>query len=104
MNAIGEVDPDQIGIDLGVVISAGLRWRRQRATGRRGADQPTARSEREVIVDYSAHPGRGHVGEEVFDLGGDSRLIWSRPRSGWCVFASSSANPVRGGGSAAPAR
>ena len=77
VNAIGEVDPDEIGIDLGVVISARavLEYDNEHWSGAAPLSQP-ARSEREMIVDYSAHPrARLYVGGEVFDLGGDSRLV-----------------------------
>jgi hypothetical protein len=78
VNAIGEVDQDQIGIDLGVVISARavLEYDNEQWTSATPTSQP-ARSEREVIVEYSAHPrARLYVGEEAFDLGtGDSRLV-----------------------------
>jgi hypothetical protein len=71
LNAIREVDPEQIGIDLGVVISAraALDYERERWEGEEAVVQP-ARSEREVIVEYSAHPqARLYVGEAVFELG-----------------------------------
>jgi hypothetical protein len=78
LNAIGEVDADQIAIDLGVVISARARldYDNDHWKGDAPSVQP-APSEREVIVEYSAHPqARLYVGEDVFDLGAsDSGLV-----------------------------
>ena len=71
LNAIGEVDEADIGIDLGVVISARKaldydheRWAREEAIA-----QPSP-SEREVIVEYAAHPqARLYLGVAVYELG-----------------------------------
>jgi hypothetical protein len=71
LNAIGEVDESDIGIDLGVVISARavLDYDHERWAGDEAVVQPS-RSEREVIVEYAAHPlARLFLGEEVYELG-----------------------------------
>jgi len=71
LNAINEVDEADIGIDLGVVISARavLDYDHARWVSEKAVVQPS-RSEREVIVEYAAHPqARLYVGEEVYELG-----------------------------------
>jgi hypothetical protein len=71
INAIGEIDPEQIGIDLGVVISAraALEYDETRWIGEEGVIEPR-RSDREVIVEYAAHPqALLHVGVHCFELG-----------------------------------
>jgi hypothetical protein len=71
LNAIGEVDEAEIGIDLGVVISAraALDYDRERWLGDEPVVEPV-RSEREVIVEYAAHPqARLYVVDEAYELG-----------------------------------
>jgi hypothetical protein len=64
---------DEIAIDLGTVISAraALDWDPADWAGDAPALQPTA-SEREVVVEYAAHPqARLHVGADSYELGAD---------------------------------
>jgi len=71
LNAIGEVDETEIGIDLGVVISAraALDYHDERWVPEEATVQPS-RSEREVVVEYAAHlQARLYLGEEVYELG-----------------------------------
>jgi hypothetical protein len=71
LNAIAEVDESDIGIDLGVVISAraALDYDLEEWDGEGPLVQPS-RSDSEVIVEYAAHPqARLHIGEEVYELG-----------------------------------
>lgn len=71
LNAIGDVDESDIGIDLGVVISAraALDYNHKRWAANETTVEPT-RSEREVIVEYSAHPrARLYIGDEIYELG-----------------------------------
>jgi hypothetical protein len=71
LNAIGEVDQADMAIDLGVVISAraALEYDPARWSSKEPVVEP-ARSEREVIVEYAAHPqARLYVGDEVHELG-----------------------------------
>lgn len=68
LNAAGELD--DIGIDLGSVISAraALDYDHERWAGAEPAVEP-ARSTREVIVEYAAHPqALLYIGEHVVDL------------------------------------
>lgn len=72
LNAAGEVD--EIGIDLGTVISARpvLDYDAARWAGDESMVEPSP-SSREVIVEYAAHPAaRLHVGETVRELGEES--------------------------------
>src|SRR5206468_2211954 len=77
LNALGEVDDSAIAIDLGIVISARAvleydprRWR---------SEEPVVepvRSEREVVVEYAAHPGaRLYVGDQIHELETPTRWI-----------------------------
>ncbi len=69
LDAAGEVD--EIGIDLGTVISARpvLDYDAGRWAGDESMVEPS-RSSREVIVEYAAHPAaRLYVGERVYELG-----------------------------------
>jgi hypothetical protein len=71
LNAIGEVDEAEIGIDLGVVISAraALDYDHERWVGEEGVVEPS-HSERAVIVEYAAHPqARLYLGDAVYELG-----------------------------------
>jgi hypothetical protein len=68
LNAADEVD--EIGIDLGTVISArpALDYDAARWAGGESMVEPS-RSSREVIVEYAAHPAaRLYVGERVYEL------------------------------------
>jgi len=70
LNAIGEVDAADIGIDLGAVISAraALQYDDRRWTNP-GPVVHARRSEREVVVEYAAHPqARLYVGGRVHVL------------------------------------
>ncbi len=70
LNAIGEVDPDDVAIDLGVVISAraALDYEHERWVGDEPLVQPSP-ADREVIVEYAAHPqARLHLGSQAFEL------------------------------------
>jgi len=70
LNAIGELDQSEVGIDLGVVISAraALDYDHEAWTSERAIVEPS-RSEREVIVEYAAHPqARLHVRDAMFEL------------------------------------
>jgi hypothetical protein len=72
LNKIAELDEDGIEIDLGVVISAraALDYDHARWAGQEAIVQPS-RSERELIVEYAAHPqARLYLGSEVYELGG----------------------------------
>jgi hypothetical protein len=71
LNAAGEVD--DIGIDLGTVIStrAALDYEHNRWASEEPIVEPS-RSEREVIVEYAAHPqARLYIGETIYELGKD---------------------------------
>ena len=70
LNAIGEVDQEDIEIDLGIVISAraALEYDHERWASEEAVVEPS-RSERDVIVEYAAHPqAQLYLGDEVFDL------------------------------------
>jgi hypothetical protein len=70
LNALGEVSEADIGIDLGVMISAraALDYDPERWSGSDPIVEPV-RSEREVIVEYAAHPqARLYVGNEIYEL------------------------------------
>ena len=70
LNAIGEVDPDEIGIDLGLVISArvALDYDNRQWSGDKALVQPS-RSRREVVVEHASHPqGRLYLGDQVVAL------------------------------------
>jgi hypothetical protein len=70
LNAVSEVDHDKIAIDLGVVISARavLDYDEARWLSEEAVVEPR-RSEREVIVEYAAHPAaRLYIGEEIVEL------------------------------------
>jgi hypothetical protein len=73
LNALGEVDDADIGIDLGVVISA--RAVRDYDHARWCSDEPVVQpvpSGRDVIVEYAGHPqARLFLGDEVHHLGSD---------------------------------
>lgn len=70
LNAIGEVDRADIGIDLGVVISArsafdydDARWTNEIA------DVQPSRSQSEVVVEYAAHPqARLYLRDTAYEL------------------------------------
>ena len=98
LNAAGEVD--EIGIDLGTVISArsALEYDTARWAGDESVVEPS-RSSREVVVEYAAHPdARLYVGERVYELG-DTRPRTSRlsqppiDRSG-CGSSTASCDPA----------
>jgi hypothetical protein len=75
LNAINEVDQTDIGIDLGVVISAraALDYDHDRWLSQEPVVQPM-RSPDEVIVEYAAHPqARLHIGGAVYELDGGER-------------------------------
>lgn len=71
-NAIGEVADSDIAIDLGLVISArpALEYDREHwLTWEKGVVAQPARCEREVIIEYAAHPqAHLHLGGQVYDL------------------------------------
>lgn len=71
LNALGELDESQIGIDLGVVISAraALDYDERQWSSDALLAQPS-RSENEVIVEYAAHPqARLYLRDAVYELG-----------------------------------
>lgn len=88
LNAIGEVDEAEIGIDLGIVISAraALDYDHERWAGEEAVVEPS-RSEREVVVEYAAHPqARLYLGDAVYELGS---------RDGESVEVAAAERPVR---------
>jgi len=71
LNAIGEVDDEDIRIDLGVVISAraALEYDHERWASEEAVVEPL-RSDSDVIVEYAAHPqAQLYLGEAVHELG-----------------------------------
>ena len=71
LNPIGEVDPERIGIDLGAVISARavLDYDSERWHDDEAVVEPR-RSDREVVVEYAAHPrARLYIGDDIHELG-----------------------------------
>ncbi|HEX7291802.1 MAG TPA: CehA/McbA family metallohydrolase [Conexibacter sp.] len=68
---------DEIAIDLGTVIAArqALDYDHERWAGAEPVVEPE-RSQREVMVEYAAHPqARLHVGGEVYELGEDDDAV-----------------------------